>query len=180
MPRDYLQNMVKVYTASTTLNLGDRNGDEDVDMLEAENSGAHDGKSLADEFGGEFGESYAEEVGVSMRSTRTRSMASRIGRTMTVGIQGAPTTPITTRLVVQPSPTAERAHADCCDWYYLHERDKLAPRYLIEGNGRVVASIHRAELWVVFIWCIGPCFVLPSCPVDDHWLQSIQSVRYFV
>ena len=40
-----------------------RNGDEDVDMLDTENDGAHGCTSLADEFGGEFGDSYAEEVG---------------------------------------------------------------------------------------------------------------------
>ena len=32
-------------------------------MLDAENDGAHGGTSLADEFGGEFGESYVKEVG---------------------------------------------------------------------------------------------------------------------
>ena len=32
-------------------------------MLDAENHGVHGGMSVADEFGGEFGESYAEKMG---------------------------------------------------------------------------------------------------------------------
>ena len=31
-----------------------RNGDEDVDILDAETNGVHEGTSLADEFSGEF------------------------------------------------------------------------------------------------------------------------------
>ena len=41
-----------------------------------------------------------------------------------------------------------------------------ASRHLIETIGRVVASIHRAELWVVFIRCVRTSFVPPSCPVE--------------